>query len=259
MMVGRKDLMHMRIPALILALLLVATTQVQAGDRIRITNGEWLPFFSEGLHDFGPPSKVVTDAFALEGIKVEFGFFPWKRSYMLSFNGDWDGAIGWPYGAERAKSHYYSKHPINSGKWVFFHRKDTHFEARSVDQLKTFSYGVTIGDWVMDGDDVFTSALRNGLLKYQRVATDEQIFLMLVRGRVDVFPQQVDVGYHQIQALRKQGRISKVEAANITHFEKAYRSMPLYLLLSKKIARNKRMIAAFDRGMDRLHDLGRLD
>ncbi len=250
---------YSRFPILLFSLLLIFSTQGLAKDTVRITNGEWLPFFSKSLEDFGRPSKIVTDAFALEGVKVEYGFFPWKRSYMLSRHGKWDGAIGWPYSDERARYHYYSKRPVNSGEWVFFHRKDTNFSARSVADLRAYVFGVTLGDWVMDGDDFFTSALRDGLLKYERVATDEQIFLMLTRGRVDVFPQQIDVGYHQIEQLRKQGRLTKTDANNITHLNKPYRRMPLYLLLSKKVEQNRHMIKVFDRGMDRLSRMGQLD
>ncbi len=83
--------------------------------------------------------------------------------------------------------------------------------------------------------------------------------LMLVRQRVDALPQQVDTGYHRVQEQQNQGRMARWEAANPCHFEKAYRSMPLYLPLSKKATRNKPMTEAFDRGMEKLHQMGRLE
>jgi|TARA_B100000959_G_scaffold9340_2_gene9451 hypothetical protein len=42
-------------------------------------------------------------------------------------------------------------------------------------------------------------------------------------------------------------------------FRKAYRSVLLYLLLSKTVARNERMIQVFDRGMERLNKMGGLE
>ena len=123
--------------------------------------------------------------------------------------------------------------------------------AQATDSLAA-TFGVTLGDWVLDGDDPFTTALRDGILNYQRITTDEQILLMLARGRIDVFPQQLDVGYHQIKQLVKAGRMSRDEAAQITHHRKAYRKMPLFLLLSRKVESNRSMIEAFNRGMERL-------
>lgn len=125
-------------------------------------------------------------------------------------------------------------------------------KAGSIQGLKAYTFGVTLGDWVLDGDDSFSTALRDRVLNYQRITTDEQILLMLVRGRIDVFPQQLDVGYHQIKQLVKAGRMSRGEAAQIIHHRKAYRKMPLFLLLSRKVESNRSMIEAFNRGMERL-------
>jgi len=225
---------------------------VFAGETVRITNGEWQPFFSESLKDFGLPSKLVADAFALEGVKVEYGFFPWKRSYKLSEQGRWDGTIGWPISEERQKTHYYSKIPVDSGAWVLFHLKDNKLDTGSLEDLKKYTFAVTLGEWALDGDDPLTHALREKALVYHVTRTDEQSFLMLLRKRIDVFPQQREVGKFQIQQLVKNGQISTQEAAKIVHTEKPYRNMPLFLLLSKKMKRNKRLIEVFDKGMLRL-------
>ncbi|MCP4294729.1 MAG: hypothetical protein GY786_03900 [Proteobacteria bacterium] len=60
---------------------------------IRITNGEWPPSLSKDLKYYGVGSRTVAEAFALEGIKVEYGFFPWGRFYRYAKRGDWDGSI----------------------------------------------------------------------------------------------------------------------------------------------------------------------
>lgn len=239
--------------------LLTLVPRGEAEERVRISNGEWLPLFSESLEDYGAPSKIVTDAFALEGVNVDYGFFPWKRAYKLSSIGEWDGTIGWPYSEERAKTHYYSKRPVNSGKWVLFHRTTTPLLSLSIEKLKPYTFGITLGDWALDGKDALTTSLRNGILEYDQAPTDELMFLILARGRIDIFPQQIDVGYYQIKTLQKEGRLKKEEAASLTHFEETYRSMPLYLLLSRKAKNSKRLMGIFNRGMEQLYRAGRLD
>jgi polar amino acid transport system substrate-binding protein len=226
---------------------------------IRITNGEWKPFYSENLKYYGLDSHIVTEAFASEGIRVIYGFFPWKRSYEQSKKGKWDGTVGWPYGKERENFHYYSKQPVNEGNWVFFHLKDSAFDWDNMNDVKKARIGITLGDWVMDGDDEFTKALREGKLKYDRAPRDELNFLKLNAGRIDVFPQQLDVGYEQIRMLISEKKLTEDEASRITHHPEPFRKMPLYLLLSKKIARNRQMIDLFDKGFARLKESGKYD
>jgi polar amino acid transport system substrate-binding protein len=58
---------------------------------------------------FGLASRVVTEAFAAEGVTVEYGYFPWARSFMLAQTGEWDGTLIWTKSAEREKDFYYSE------------------------------------------------------------------------------------------------------------------------------------------------------
>lgn len=54
-----------------------------ADDRetITLTNGEWAPYLSESFKYGGFLSRVCSEAFALEGVDVEYEYLPWKRAY----------------------------------------------------------------------------------------------------------------------------------------------------------------------------------
>lgn len=240
-------------------LVFMISSQSYAENIVRITNGEWRPFYSKSLKFYGPDSQIVTESFAMEGIKVVYGFFPWQRSYLLSKNGTWDGAIGWPYSKKRAKYHYYSELPINEGEWVFFHRKGFIFDWNNIDDLKKAKFGITIGEWILDGEDEVTKALRQGDLEIEYVRKDELNFLKLSMGRIDIFPQQLDVGYEQLNNLVTEKKLTKEAAFNITHHHKPFRRMALYLLLSKKIKQNKDLIKLFNKGFKRLKKSGKYE
>ncbi len=47
-------------------------SRAMARDSIRITTGEWPPYISESLPGYGVVSRIVTEAFKLENIRVEF-------------------------------------------------------------------------------------------------------------------------------------------------------------------------------------------
>ena len=98
------------------------SSDVSGPDTIRLTNGEWPPYLSEHLEHYGVVSRIVTEAFALEGVKVEYGFFPWKQAYELAESGEWDGSLIWLRTPEREQYFYFSE-PILQCNYVFWHLK----------------------------------------------------------------------------------------------------------------------------------------
>ena len=117
---------------------------VSVAETIRITNGEWPPFMSERLPYQGPLSRVVAEAFALEGITVEYGFFPWKRAYQHAKTGKWDGTIGWAPTAEHLQDFYMSEPLVVLDK-ALFHLKSTPFDWKTIDDLNQWRVGGTAG------------------------------------------------------------------------------------------------------------------
>src|SRR4051812_4106968 len=90
-------------------LLLGAIAGLAHADRnVRITNGEWPPYLSANLPDNGLISRVVTEAFRLQGITVEYGFFPWARALLLAKIGGWDGTVAWARSPARERDFYIS-------------------------------------------------------------------------------------------------------------------------------------------------------
>ncbi len=67
-------------------------------------------------------NRIVTEAFALEEVKIEYGFFPWGRSLEYVKLGDWDATPYWSYNKNREKDFYHSD-LILDDKTVFFTSK----------------------------------------------------------------------------------------------------------------------------------------
>ena len=91
---------------LILFFVLSFSLSARAEKAIRLTTGEWAPYISEKLEHFGLVSRIVTEAFALEGVKVEYIFLPWKRAYQEALIGKYDGSAVWTRNSEREKGFY---------------------------------------------------------------------------------------------------------------------------------------------------------
>ncbi|MCP4552670.1 MAG: amino acid ABC transporter substrate-binding protein, partial [Bacteroidetes bacterium] len=219
-----------------------------AEETIRITNGEWAPYLSKHLKYYGLGSRIVKEAFALEGVKVEYGFFPWGRAYDLASHGEWDGSILYSRNPER-ENKFYITNPVAPSKYVFFHLKSFNFNWNTLDDLKNIVIGT--GEGYGFGSE-FEKAEKEGRIDVQRVPTDEMNVKKLMLGRIKLYPQDVVVGYDLINKM-----VSHTESQKITYHPKPLLEKPQHLLLSKKIKRNKRMLNLFNKGLQRLKDSGK--
>ena len=78
-----------------LLLIFCICLNINANEKITISNGEWPPFFSQELKDYGITSHIVSQAFKLENIEVQYKWYPWKRAFHLAKNGDIEATVGW--------------------------------------------------------------------------------------------------------------------------------------------------------------------
>lgn len=216
---------------------------------VRLTSGEWPPYLSEKLPHFGLASRIVTDAFALKGITVEYGYFPWARSLKLAQDGDWDGSLIWHKTPERDKDFYFSE-TVVTGENVFFYLKSKPFNWKEMKDLAGKHIGATID---YNYGDAFAKAEADGTLTVERVSSDEQNFRKLLAGRIDIFPLDLDVG---LAMLRES--FTPEEAAQITYHPLPIESYTYSLMLSKKVERNKELIDLFNAGLKELIASGKV-
>jgi len=234
----------------ILLLLLVSICVLNARV-IKLTTGEWPPFTSKGIIHNGLAIQIVTEAFALEGIKAEYGFFPWKRAYKLADRGgEWEGSAVWFKTTEREKSFYYSSEPVIIDKTVFFHRKDLDFKWKTIDDLKSYKIGAAIGYYY---GSRFKAAEEDGLINVLRARNDEHNIKMLLRERVDLYVSNIQVGYYLISKQKKENSLM------LTNNPRTLHEMGVYLIISKTVPDGKELMDKFDKGLKKLKETGRYD
>lgn len=234
---------------LIGAVLCVATTAASA-EAVRITNGEWPPFTSEHLPHNGPLSRIVREAFALEGVQVEYGYFPWKRAYEYARGGKWDGSIGWAPSAKHQQDFYLSN-PVIRVRKALYYLKSTPFDWLSIDDLGKWRLGATAGySYGSEWDQAATL----GRIHVDEVVTDEQSIRKLLLGRVDVVAMEVDVANYLMST-----QLSASDAALIRVHRKTLVETPICLVLPRQVERSSELLARFNRGLQRLKESGRLE
>ncbi|MCP4020613.1 MAG: amino acid ABC transporter substrate-binding protein [Desulfobacteraceae bacterium] len=217
---------------------------------INITNGEWEPYLSEYSYKYGFASHIVSEAFEFEGIKVEWGFFPWKRSYVLAKSGKWDAsAVWWP--SNKAKVDFLVSVPVVYTSFVFYHLKSHTFQWESIKNLKGLRIGFTRG---YHYGKEFMTAVENGEIDVEVMTTDEQNFKRLLLGQIQIFPNDPIVGYSQIR-----NSFSPDKVKLFTHHPKEFEKSTLNLIISKKCKNGILFLERFNSGMKKLKKSGRLD
>jgi polar amino acid transport system substrate-binding protein len=224
--------------------LLLLSIAARAGDVITLTSGEWMPYISERAPHYGPISRIITEAFALEGVRVNYVFRPWSRAYVEAVSGGANGTVVWSTSerdTDRMRNFHFSD-VIFEGKSVFFYRRTFEWNRRSLAGVRL---GGTAGyEYLFDKDP---------LLTIDRTApSDELNFRKLAAGRFDVFPANLDVGRY---ILREE--LTPEQALQVTWDPKPYNITPYHLLLNKKDPSSRRYMALFNKGLKKLKESGK--
>lgn len=215
-------------------------------DDITLTNGEWRPYLSETLPHYGVLSRIVSEAFALEGVKVHYVFRPWPRAFAEARSGVAQGSIVWsegPPGSARNRDFVFSD-VVYESESVFFHLKELPFQWRTFADLPKYRVGGVAG-YEYRFQDVAG-------IRIDRAATDELCMRKLLAGRFDIFPSSLDAGLYVMRM-----RLSPEEAARITWNRGAYNKTRYHLILPRSLKRSARYAALFNKGLKRLKDSGR--
>ncbi|MBU2512064.1 hypothetical protein KJ966_12055 [bacterium] len=224
---------------------LLTVKQVVAEDTVRLTSGEWAPFLSEQIADYGIASRIVTEAFSAVNIKVVYGFFPWKRSYRYALLGEdeegkqWHGTPGWILTEKRVEDFFISG-VIFQADAVFFHLKTFPFVWNDLQDLR----GLTIGLPDSATYPTLENAERRGIVSVERGGSYRSVFKKLLYSDINLVPQIREVGYYYLN-----NHFPENERERITSFKKVIQSRLYHLLLSKRHPENEKRIEAFNNGM----------
>ena len=236
----------MRLLSLLLALLIPLCANA---DQVRLTNGEWSPYLGQNLPHHGVASRIVEEAFALQGIRVQWEFYPWARALRSAERGKSDGSAVWLRSPEREQAFFISDPVVESGYYLF-HRKDHPLDWREVADLQSLRVGGAID---YDYGQAFQQAERDGLLKVRRLSSEEQGLRMLLAGRLDVFPIDKVVAFDMLHS-----QFSREQRSQLSFHPLPLRSDSLHLLLSKQVPGNEQRMAQFNRGLKALQESGKV-
>jgi polar amino acid transport system substrate-binding protein len=199
----------------------------------------------------GVLSRIVTEAFALEGVSVEYGFFPWKRARMNAQRGGWDGSMAWAYRRPDFVPFFLFSEPILTVPKTLFFLKSHPVKWNSIEDLRGLRIGIAAG--YTYGEE-FDRAAKDGVFTVEEVTRDEQNLRKLLKGRVDAVAMEIDVAFFFMQT-----ELTPEEAGRIAHSEKLLMEAPMCAVFPKCLEKSPRLVVALNRGLARLRESGLLD
>ncbi|MEE4010441.1 transporter substrate-binding domain-containing protein [Roseibium sp. FZY0029] len=219
-------------------------------DTVKIAVGEWPPYFSENAEGYGTYAQVVTRAFELEGITVEYGFFPWKRALLQTQSGLWDASAGWGKTSEREPFFHFCD-AVLAERELFFYAMDRPVEAQSLQDLSGLSLGII--DGAAMGEEL-EELVSSGQITVFHQSTLADLFKMLDVGRVDVV-----MGNEKVAADALASAFSGEETTRFKPLENVTVLWDYRVIVSKKIENGKELCTRFNRGLRKLQDSGEYD
>ena len=231
----------MRRLAIFIGLILLST--LSRAETVRLASGEWAPYLSPALPNHGPVSQLVSEAFALQGLTVEYAFLPWRRGYEEARDGQFDATLVWSSTPERERDFLYSA-PVIELQTMLFHRKDTPFDWHHVEDLEGLRIGGVIGySYAVE------QAERDGRIRIDRIAEPANNYRKLAADRLDLVAEDQAVGSRLIEQLSL--------STLITYHPRPLKRVTYHVLISRRTGRGEALIKAFNAGLASLKASGR--
>ncbi|WP_167494662.1 MULTISPECIES: ABC transporter substrate-binding protein [Vibrio] len=222
------------------------STQSKA-QTLKIGVGEWPPYISESIEKNGFLTDLIVDILAEAGYDSEVMFFPWKRAYSNGVKGNINLTAVWMYKPERAADYYYSD-PILTEQFVFFHLKDKPFDWNQLEQLWAYTIG---GDIKYSYGAEFDSLLASEKLTMVREHSPELNFRKLIKGRTDLYIQEVNVGYSTLMTELADKR------PLVTHHPKPVLNNYSYVLFPKSLEGSPELLKNFNAKLKEFRESGK--
>ena len=228
---------------IVLLLLCIPAANAQG---LPLATGEWAPWTSAGLENYGEFTERVTIVLKEMGMEPDYAFYPWRRCFDSVIKGRVWAAFPYSYTEERAKQVWYSD-MLACSRTVFFYYDRGGPPARyrfdRLEDLKPYRIGGVTGYF-------YEEAFKAAGLQIDYANKEINSIEKLMVGRIDLVPVNERVGWDLIKTRF---------ADNFRNFhtlEKPLSVKPLRLIVSKDYPDSKRLFDRFNQALQSCAEKG---
>jgi polar amino acid transport system substrate-binding protein len=193
---SRKNLMK----PVVLILTLILSTRICFAENIRIefATGEWPPFSSVKLPEYGRATALVSAICKAAGISPSYIFFPWKRAELKVAKGEIFAAFPYAISEERKELYDFSETLFFGVNLFMYYDQKTRTSSpityNVLDDLRGYRIGAISGSFL-------GATFENAGLDYESTTSIDQSIHKLVAGRFNFCIDDRLVLYDAIQRL----------------------------------------------------------
>lgn len=240
----------MKAKKLLWVALVLMVISVLSAENIKVpfATGEWEPYTSEKLPNYGAASELVSAICKAAGITPVFEFYPWVRCEKMVESGEAFAAFPYAFTPERSQKYHFSDILFYGSDTFIYYKKNPKMakgiKYETVNDLKPYTIGLIAGSYLIPDFE------KNGL-KYEVTATVDMSIKKLQAGRIDLF---IDDQVVVFDAIKK---TFPKEVDNFGELAKSYgERSKTGLIVSKKYPKNEEILIRFNKGLDAIKKSG---
>ncbi|MBF0224481.1 MAG: transporter substrate-binding domain-containing protein [Desulfobacterales bacterium] len=216
-----------------------------AADKVVLVTGEWEPYTSEKIENYGFFSEIVTAVFKEIGVEIEYQFLPWKRCELTVKEGKAFATFPYAVSEERKKDFDFTDNVASSTGRFFFMKSKLKKEVvwENFSDLKDYKLGGTLGYW-------YEKDFKEAGLKVDYASSDTTGMEKLYAGRFELLATEELVGW---------GLIKKLFPKDIDDFDtlkKPLNVSELHLMVSKIYPNSSEIKEKFNSGLKSIKEKG---
>lgn len=224
-----------------------ASSSAPISRTITVATGEFPPWTGSSLPHDGYVNHIIAEAFASQGVKIDFVYQPWKRAFEEARQGKFDATSYWYENTERRESMIFSDLLVTNRTVFFQRREDADIQWKTLSDLSQYRMSATLGFTYTED---FYRAIDSSIISPIMVPSDMQNLKLLMAKRTDMFATDEMSGFYMAAQLSIDPRKLKV-------VEPALVSPKGYLLASKTNPDSVLIIDIFNRGLRAIKANGR--
>lgn len=229
--------------------ILISTLCSSHAQTLQLANGEWPPYQSAELPRYGFASAVVSEAAALGGLQVNYGFYPWKRAEEMVRRGHIDGSLVWSQTPQRDVFALFSEPILQDREIIIHHASKPLPDWPLRQQWQGVHLALPLGSRTFQE---LVQLEREGKVEYHRVESPENGLHMILAGRMTAMTLASSV----YQSLRRD-KMTALECSQLATLPTPIETVPFRLMLSRARPQAAAQLAAFNRGLQLLRQSGR--
>lgn len=236
----------------LMILMLISLTALAAQNlKVVITTGEWEPYSSEKLPNYGCATELVTAICKAAGITPEYKFYPWVRCENSVEKGEAFAAFPYAFTEERKAKYLFSDVLFFGADNFLYYKKNLktvkEIKYNTYEDLKQYRIGIIAGSYLIPDLE------KNGL-KYEITQNVEQSIKKLQAGRIDFYLDDQAVSYFAVRNLFPK-EISDFQILTKPFGDKTKTG----LIVSKTYPNSTEILKKFNQGLAQIKKTGEYD